>query len=94
MVYEVYWQVARDAGVPIIGMGGVRSWRDVAEFHLAGATAVALGTATFIDPTTLTQAIDGLGEYLRRERLASVRELIGAAHDRPDKAPAQGVCAG
>ena len=39
-------------------------------------------------------AIDGLGEYLRRERLASVRELIGGAHDRPAKSPAQGVCAG
>ena len=79
MVYEVYHKVAREANVPLIGMGGVRTWRDAVEFHLAGASAVAIGTATFIEPTCLTRVLDGLRRYLQDRRLTSVRELIGVA---------------
>jgi dihydroorotate dehydrogenase (NAD+) catalytic subunit len=80
MVYDVYRQVARRANVPLIGMGGIQNWRDAVEFHLAGATAVAVGTATFVDPTCLTRILDGLRRYLREQELTSIRELIGAAH--------------
>ncbi len=79
MVYEVYHKVAREANIPLIGMGGIRTWRDAVEFHLAGAGAVAIGTATFIDPTCLTRVLDGLRRYLQDRRLTSVCELIGAA---------------
>ena len=77
MVNRVYRQVARDAKVPIIGMGGIMDWRDAVEFFLAGATAVAIGTALFIDPRTPLSIRDGLAAYLRQRGLRSVRELIG-----------------
>jgi dihydroorotate dehydrogenase (NAD+) catalytic subunit len=77
MVNRVYTQIAKKAGVPIIGMGGIMDWRDAVEFFLAGATAIAVGTGLFIDPRAPIQIIDGLTEYLRRRNLASIRDLIG-----------------
>ncbi len=77
MVNKVYREVARQADVPIIGMGGVTDWRDAVEFFLAGATAVAIGTALFIDPTTPIPVCDGLREYLARKDLSCVGNLIG-----------------
>lgn len=77
MVHQVYTKVARPANVPLIGMGGVCEWRDAVEFLLAGATAVAVGTALFIDPRIPVQICDGLVDYLKRRGLSSVRELIG-----------------
>lgn len=77
MVHRVYTEVARDAGVPIIGMGGIANWRDAVEFLLAGATAVAVGTALFVDPAVPIQIRDGLTAYLRERGLGSVRDLVG-----------------
>jgi dihydroorotate dehydrogenase (NAD+) catalytic subunit len=86
LVHRVYESVARDAGVPIIGMGGISTWHDAVEFHLAGATALAVGTALFVDPTSPIRIIDGLRDYLTQRGLASVTELIGQLH--PPPAPA------
>ena len=77
MVHRVYTEVAREANIPIIGMGGIANWRDAVEFFLAGATAIAVGTALFVDPRTPIHICDGLAEYLQRRGLSSVRELIG-----------------
>lgn len=77
MVHRVYSKVARDANIPIIGMGGITDWRDAVEFLLAGATAVAMGTALFVDPRSPLQLIEGLRSYLERKGLTSIRELIG-----------------
>ena len=77
MVHRVYREVARSTNTPIIGMGGISNWRDAVEFLLAGATAVAVGTALFIDPRAPLQICDGLTEYLRKRGLSSVREIIG-----------------
>ncbi len=77
LVHRVYSQVARKAKVPLIGMGGIRDWRDAVEFFLAGATAVAIGTALFVDPSTPMHINEGLAEYLRQRGSKSVRELIG-----------------
>jgi dihydroorotate dehydrogenase (NAD+) catalytic subunit len=77
MVHRVYTEVARDAGIPIVGMGGISNWHDAVEFFLAGATAVAVGTALFVDPKAPIQICDGLTEYLKRRGLSSVRELVG-----------------
>lgn len=77
MVHRVYSRVARSAGVPIIGMGGICDWRDAVEFMLAGATALAIGTALFVDPRTPIQVCDGLAAYLSARGLSSVKELIG-----------------
>jgi dihydroorotate dehydrogenase (NAD+) catalytic subunit len=78
MIDQVYRGVAAQANIPIIGIGGITSWRDAVEYHLAGATAVAVGTTLFVDPTTPMQILDGLREFLLRKRIASISDLIGA----------------
>ena len=67
LVSRVYRTVARSAGVPIIGMGGVQYWQDAIEFILAGATAVAIGTALFVDPATPNKICEGIARYMEKE---------------------------
>jgi dihydroorotate dehydrogenase (NAD+) catalytic subunit len=78
MVHQVYTRVAKDAGVPIIGMGGIQFWSDAAEFILAGASAVAVGTALFVDPTIPLKIVDGLQEYVRSQGAERLSDLVGA----------------
>jgi dihydroorotate dehydrogenase (NAD+) catalytic subunit len=77
-VHRVYREVARDADVPIIGMGGIQNTRDAIEFFLAGASAVAVGTALFVDPAAPVKIADGLAAYLEQRGLRHVSELTGA----------------
>jgi len=77
LVHRVWCDVAREAGVPIIGMGGIWTWQDAVEFLLAGASAVSVGTATFVDPTTPIKIIDGIAAYLRNRGLNTVKQLVG-----------------
>jgi dihydroorotate dehydrogenase (NAD+) catalytic subunit len=77
MVSRVYRTLAKSAGVPIIGMGGIQSWQDAAEFILAGATAVAIGTALFPDPSTPNTINTGLAEYCTQQKVTALRDLIG-----------------
>lgn len=77
-VHRVYRAVARDAGVPIIGMGGIQSTADAVEFFLAGASAVAVGTALFIDPSAPVKIADGLAAYVAARGLPNVAALTGA----------------
>jgi len=77
MIDKVYRDVACDENIPIIGMGGITNWRDAVEFFLAGSTAIAVGTALFVDPTTPVRLCDDLRTYLRRKGLSSIREVIG-----------------
>jgi len=73
------WQVHRALpNVPLIGMGGIASVTDAIEFLLAGATAVAVGTATFVSPTATTDMVSGLERYLEENSIEDVNELIGA----------------
>jgi dihydroorotate dehydrogenase (NAD+) catalytic subunit len=85
-VHRAYRQVARDAGVPIVGMGGIQSTRDAIEFLLAGATAVAIGTALFIDPAAPIKITEGLAGYLEQRGLRHVSELTGGLrlHGEPE----------
>jgi dihydroorotate dehydrogenase (NAD+) catalytic subunit len=78
MVYDVYRKAARDAGVPIIGAGGIQTATDAVEFLLAGATAVQVGTASFVDPAAAVSIVDGLGQYLKQNQFPSVADLVGA----------------
>jgi dihydroorotate dehydrogenase (NAD+) catalytic subunit len=88
LVNRVYREVAGPAGIPIIGMGGIRAWRDAVEFILAGSTAVGIGTALFIDPTTPIKVLEGLTDYLRRHKLSSVTQLVGRLQPKSDEPPA------
>jgi len=90
LVSRVYRNIAKAANVPIVGMGGVQSWQDAVEFILAGATAVGIGTALFVDPATPNKIVDGLAEYLQRMKIGSLRELVGTLEmpgDQPSRSP-------
>lgn len=73
------WQAARAVRIPVIGMGGISSGRDAAEFLMAGAAAVAVGTATFVDPLAPLRVIGELTAFLRVKGVGRVRDLVGAA---------------
>ncbi len=78
MALRMVWETARTVRVPVIGMGGISNAQDALEFILAGATAVAIGTANFTRPTAMYDTIAGLRRYLAEEGVADVRELVGA----------------
>ena len=75
---RMVWQVARAVKIPVIGLGGIMNARDAIEFLLAGATAIQIGTANFIDPTVTLKVAEGINDYLDRHGYQSVREIIGA----------------
>jgi len=77
MVHEVYKKVAKPAGVPLIGRGGVMSWQDAAELILGGATAVGMGTALFVDPRAPLAVIRGLEKWVKRQGCGSIMDLVG-----------------
>ncbi len=74
---RMVWQTAQAVNIPIIGMGGIRSAEDAAEFFLAGAAAVAVGTANFAEPSVTMKIADDLETYLRGFGLKNIRELVG-----------------
>ncbi|MBT9176792.1 MAG: Dihydroorotate dehydrogenase B (NAD(+)), catalytic subunit [Firmicutes bacterium] len=76
---RMVWQVAGAVSVPIIGMGGISSWQDAAEFILAGALCVAVGTANLLNPYAIPEICIGLEEYVTRQGASSIRELVGSA---------------
>lgn len=75
---RMVWQTAKAVKIPVIGLGGICSATDAVEFLLAGASAVQIGTANFIDPSISEKVIDGIEEYLNRHGFASVQDIIGA----------------
>ena len=75
---RMVWQVARAVSVPVIGMGGIMCAEDAVEFMLAGATAVAVGTASFVDPEATVRIVEGLERFCAERGMAAVRELVGA----------------
>ena len=75
---RMVWQVAQAVKIPVIGLGGIMNATDAIEFMLAGASAVQIGTANFIDPTVSVKVVDGINEYLDRHGFKSVTDIIGA----------------
>ena len=74
---RMVWQVYHAVKVPIIGLGGIMNATDAIEFFLAGATAIQVGTANFINPRVTMEIVDGIAAYLERKNIGSVRELVG-----------------
>ena len=74
---RMVWQVAQAVKVPIIGMGGIACWEDAVEFLLAGASAVAVGTANFTDPEVSMKICDGINDYLAENHIDHVGDLVG-----------------
>jgi dihydroorotate dehydrogenase (NAD+) catalytic subunit len=75
---RMVWQVAKAVQIPVVGLGGIMNWRDAVEFMLAGATAIEIGTANFIDPAITVKVAEGINDYLERHGFKSVKEIIGA----------------
>ena len=75
---RMVWQVAKAVKIPVIGLGGISSATDAIEFMLAGASAIQIGTANFIDPAITVKVADGIEEYLTRHGFKSVSEIVGA----------------
>ena len=75
---RMVWQVAKAVKIPVIGLGGICSARDAIEFIMAGATAIEIGTANFIDPEVTIKVRDGINEWLDSHGCKSVKEIIGA----------------
>ena len=78
LVNKVYSEVARDRGVPILGLGGIMTASDAIEFIIAGATAIAAGTVNFVEPDCAERIVEGIKEYCIRKNIANVKDLIGS----------------
>jgi dihydroorotate dehydrogenase (NAD+) catalytic subunit len=97
---RMVYQVAAAVRVPVIGMGGISSLADALEFFMAGASAIQIGTAIFVQPSMIIRLIDDLDEWLHREGVSSISEIVGVAHPRRagqherDLAPQTAVAAG
>lgn len=75
---RMVWQVAKAVKIPVVGLGGIMNWKDAVEFLLAGASAIQIGTANFIDPAITVKVAEGINDYLNRHGYSSVRDIIGA----------------
>jgi dihydroorotate dehydrogenase (NAD+) catalytic subunit len=74
---RMVWQVAKAVGIPVIGLGGICTAKDAIEFLMAGATAIEIGTANFLDPTVTIKVRDGIDEWLDAHGCKDVHEIIG-----------------
>jgi dihydroorotate dehydrogenase (NAD+) catalytic subunit len=75
---KLVWEAAKAVKIPVIGIGGVTDAKTAIELMIAGASAVAVGTANFTDPTTAVRVIEGIEQYLKKHRMVNVKELIGS----------------
>ena len=74
---QMVYRTSKAVKIPVIGIGGISNWKDAVEFILAGATAIQIGTANFIDPTISIKTVEGIDNYLNRHGCNSVKEIIG-----------------
>lgn len=83
MVYECFKKISecRNKKIPIIGIGGISTWKDVIEYIMAGASAVGIGTAWFINPNIFSEIKKGISDYIQKQN-TTINELVGKAHER------------
>jgi len=79
---RMVWEVCRAVHIPVVGIGGIMTWQDALEFLIAGATAVQVGTATFIRPTAMLDIVDGLAQYCADEHLDNIA-AVRVSRDTP-----------
>ena len=75
---RMVWEVAQKVSIPVVGLGGIASYRDALEFMIAGAQAVQVGTANFINPTMCREIICGIKEYLKAKHIDDIKQLVGS----------------
>lgn len=74
---RMVWEASKAVRIPVIGMGGIMSYEDAIEFILAGATAISVGTANFVNPRVTLDIISGIDSYLKKNNITSINEIIG-----------------
>ena len=82
MAVRLVYAVAQAVRVPIVGIGGITGTDDALEFFLAGADAIQVGTANFVNPGTALAIVDGLAAYLESQRMSGLEALVGLANPR------------
>jgi len=75
---RMVWQVAQSVKIPVIGIGGIMTANDALEFLIAGATAIQVGTANFVNPRATVEIIEGIESYLKKKNLSNVTEIISS----------------
>lgn len=80
---RMVWQAAGAVSIPVVGIGGIATARDALEFFMAGASAVQVGTANFVNPRAVMDILEGIEAFMDKEGIADMGELIGAARIRP-----------
>lgn len=78
MALKIVWDVFNKVNIPIIGIGGIMSYKDALEFIICGAASVQVGTASFVNPKAAIEIIDGIEKYLKINKIGDVKKLIGA----------------
>ena len=81
MALHMVYQVARTVGIPVIGIGGIMDHRDAREFLIAGAAAVQIGTANFINPRATLDVLEGLGRFCREKGIGRIGEIVGSLRE-------------
>jgi dihydroorotate dehydrogenase (NAD+) catalytic subunit len=81
---RMVWQVAKAVGIPVIGMGGIMTTNDALEFLLAGASAIQVGTASFIDPQASIKILEGIEKYLAEKGFSDLKEIVGYINRSPE----------
>lgn len=74
---RMVWQVAKAVQIPVVGLGGIMNGRDAIEFILAGARAIQVGTANFVDPSVTMKIIDYMEDYCQRHGVSDINDLVG-----------------
>jgi dihydroorotate dehydrogenase (NAD+) catalytic subunit len=72
------WEAAKKTSLPVVGIGGIMNTQDALEFLIAGASAIQVGTANFLNPAASTQIVDGLRDFMKKEKIADLSTLIGS----------------
>lgn len=78
MALKMVWDVFNKVSVPILGIGGIMSYKDALEFIICGATAVQVGTASFVNPETVVEVIEGIEKYLKKNKMGDIKKLVGS----------------
>jgi dihydroorotate dehydrogenase (NAD+) catalytic subunit len=87
IIVRMVYQITSAVSIPVVGVGGVTCTDDALQYLMAGATAVQVGTANFVNPRTALEIIDGLTTYLHQQGISDVSELVGIAHPSPARPP-------
>ena len=80
---RMVWEISKSVSIPVVGMGGIMNATDAVEFLIAGASAVAVGTATFANPNASMEVVKGIWDYLNKSNMESIKELVGSLEINP-----------